>query len=67
MTEAEFIAFAKTSSLGDDEELCLRVHLGLKHNQEEWAEFESQHQALKNRTLWAALCKLPKKKERPSA
>ena len=67
MTEAEFIAFAKTSSLGDDVELCLRVHLGLKHNQEEWAEFESQHEALKNRTLWAALCKLPKKKESPSA
>jgi len=49
MTEAEFIAFAKTSSLGDDEELCLRVHFGLEYNQEKWAEFESQSQALKNR------------------
>ena len=67
MTEAEFVVFAKEADLGDDGELCLRVHLGLKHNQEEWAAFESQHQALKNRILWAALCKLPEKKESPSA
>ena len=67
MTEVEFVVFAKEADLGDDEELCLRVYLGLKHNQEEWSAFESQHQVFKNRTLWAALCKIPKKKERPSA
>lgn len=67
MTEVEFVAFAEEAKLHSEQELCLRVHLGLKYDQEKWAKFESQHQALKNRTLWSALIKLPKKKESPSA
>ena len=67
MTEEEFVAFAKEAKLHSEEELCLRVHLDLEQNQEKWAEFESQHQALKNRVLWSAMVKLPKKKESPSA
>ena len=66
MTEAEFVVFAEEAKLHSEEELCLRVHLGLEYNQEKWAEFESQHQALKNRVLWSALVKLPEKKESSS-
>ncbi|HCX45371.1 TPA: hypothetical protein DGT35_02090 [Patescibacteria group bacterium] len=67
MTEEEFVAFAKEAKLDSEQELCLRAHLGLEYNQDEWAKFKSQPEVFQRRILWSALAKLPEKKESPSA